>query len=338
MMQPLQRLIRGRMATAVPYYLALNLWRRLRNRWRLAHDHGGSTHASMSVDQSLAHIEAVYQTYCFFGDLGPEQICNKRILEVGPGDNLGVALRFLLDGAKEVVALDRFYSYRNNEQQTRIYRALQARYGPAYADLCASMIRVATTPPDRPAAFTGFRYIHGLGLEEARSIFPPAAFDLIVSTAVMEHLSNVDVSLAVMDYLLAPGGMMLHQIDFRDHGMFTTGGQHPLAFLTLAPRLWYHMTSEAGGAPNRTLMNHYREKMAVMRYTTDYHISLIISGSPIGNVWRRQLQLGVDYTEQDVGLLRQIRPRLRPEYRQLSDEDLLTAGLFLKARKPLTGS
>ena len=320
MIRKLQQIIRRQMTTAVPYYLALNSWRYLRNQWGIALDRGGSTHATMSTDQSIGHIDTAYQQYCFFGDLGPEQIRGKRVLEIGPGDNLGVALRFLMDGAKEVVALDRFYSHRNNDQQVRIYQAMQARYGAQHADLCTAMIGAATTPQDRSAAFAGFRYIHGIGMEEARTLFPPQSFDLIVSMAVMEHLYDVDTSLAVMDYLLAPGGIMLHEIDFRDHGMFTTGGQHPLAFLTLPSWLWYRMTSEAGGAPNRKLINHYRDKIGAMGYTADYHITQTLSGSPVTNAWRRQLQIGRDYTEQDLALLRQIRPRLQPECRKLPTE------------------
>jgi hypothetical protein len=39
-----------------------------------------------------------------------DMLQDKRVLEIGPGGNAGVALKFLLAGAKQVVCLDKFYS------------------------------------------------------------------------------------------------------------------------------------------------------------------------------------------------------------------------------------
>jgi hypothetical protein len=85
----------------------------------------GSTHEFWSLEKSVAYINRVYDEYLQFAGLTPEALRGMRILEVGPGDNFGVALKFLAAGAAKVVALDKFYSERNVEQQTRIYRELR---------------------------------------------------------------------------------------------------------------------------------------------------------------------------------------------------------------------
>ncbi|MGI8731735.1 MAG: hypothetical protein ACR2LM_00335 [Pyrinomonadaceae bacterium] len=46
-----------------------------------------------------------------------------KVFELGFGDNVGVALKFIAAGATKVVCLDKFYSKRNLEQQRKIYLA-----------------------------------------------------------------------------------------------------------------------------------------------------------------------------------------------------------------------
>jgi 2-polyprenyl-3-methyl-5-hydroxy-6-metoxy-1,4-benzoquinol methylase len=62
----------------------------------------------------------------------------------------------------------------------------------------------------------------GVGIEAANTEFEPATFDLIISRSVMEHTYQSDAAFRVMDWLLKPGGKMLHKIDFRDHGIFSS--------------------------------------------------------------------------------------------------------------------
>src|SRR6185369_6960874 len=90
----------------------------------------GSTHEFWSLEKSVDYIEKVYREYLEFAGIGPEALRGKRIFEVGPGDNFGVALKFLAAGAAKVVSLDKFYSERNVEQQTHIYQELRKQLSP----------------------------------------------------------------------------------------------------------------------------------------------------------------------------------------------------------------
>ncbi len=86
----------------------------------------GATHLEFSVDQSLAYIATQVDDYMLYGDLTPAMLRGKRDFELGFGDNVGVALRFLaVGGAERAVCLDKFYATRDQEQQRRIYAALR---------------------------------------------------------------------------------------------------------------------------------------------------------------------------------------------------------------------
>ena len=87
----------------------------------------GSTHLNSSVTDSLAYIEKQFADYITYAGLSRDALNGKRILELGPGDNLGVALKFLAAGADSVVCLDRFYSKRNAEHEREIYKALREK-------------------------------------------------------------------------------------------------------------------------------------------------------------------------------------------------------------------
>jgi hypothetical protein len=87
----------------------------------------GSTHAENRFDarHSIEYIKKLYHSYMDNGKLNEEELRGKRFLEIGPGDSFGVALLFLAKGVNQVVAVDRFYSPRNGEQERAIYAALR---------------------------------------------------------------------------------------------------------------------------------------------------------------------------------------------------------------------
>ena len=210
----------------------------------------GSTHEFWSLEKSVDYINLVHREYVEYSGLGAEAFRGSRILEVGPGDNFGVALKFLAGGAKQVVCLDKFYSERNVEQQTRIYHELRNQLSPdeqRVFDECIKLNGEIVLNEER------LKYIYGHGVEEADQILEPGSFDFIVSRAVMHNVYDVERGFEAMDRLLAPGGQMLHKIDMSDENMFSSRGMHPLTFLTIPERIYYLMASDSG-KPNRKLI------------------------------------------------------------------------------------
>ncbi len=311
----LRALIKRSVALTCAYYL-FDDWRARR---RLAADElateSGTRHKNLDIDASLAYVERVYGDYLTYGGLDR---FSGTIAEIGPGDSFAVALRILGGGADHVHAIDRWISRRDAEAQQRIYAMLAERHelGHLFDGAPAEeTIRNLTYHAGQPAE-TFFRES---GLR----------FDAILSRAVMEHLYDPLAALNDMAQSLAPGGVMIHRIDLRDHGMFA--GHHPLTFLTLPDGLHRNMTRGAG-RPNRFLAPSYRA------WLEGSGLSGSIAVSRLAGVDREQnpapweaLDTGVQ--AQALNCVRTIRPQLAKRFKAMRDEDLAVVGLVLVAHK-----
>lgn len=326
---PLKK-VAGQSKTLIILHRIVDNWRR-----RKAFESGqttnayGSTHESWSLEKSVAYINLVYREYLEYSGVTPEDFRGRRVLEVGPGDNFGVALKFLADGAAMVVSLDKFYSERNEEQQARIYRELRKELNPEQAAVFDESIKF-----DKELGLNKNRikYIYGHGIEEADKILEPESFHFIVSRAVLHNVYDIDQGFDAMDRLLAPGGYMAHKIDFSDENMFSSRGMHPLTFLTI-PEGIYRLMAKDSGKPNRRLVNDYRELMRKRGYDAKLFISTVVGVGAL-SPHKEKIERGVDYGNKTVSLIDEIRPKLALPYRKLAEEELAVAGIFLVARKP----
>jgi len=289
----------------------------------------GSIHTGRSLSESLAYINQVFDDYLTYSGIPLSLLREKRILEIGPGDNIGVALKFLLAGANQVVCLDKFYSKRDTEQQYQIYREMRAHLNDKERHIYDSIINLdgnITINTEK------LNYIHGVGIEEADKIVETGSFDLIVSRAVIEHLYDLDAAFSVMHSLLRSGGCMIHKVDFRDHGLFSDKGFHPLTYLTIPNPIYKLMTYDSG-KPNRRLFTYYRQKMAEFKYDSKILITRLLGTDDKIDPHRETLLPGVDYPESSISLIRDIRPRLQNGFKDMSDEDLMVQGIFIVAKK-----
>jgi SAM-dependent methyltransferase len=290
----------------------------------------GSTHARKSVAESLDYVDRVYRDYVFYGNLTREHIEGRRILEIGAGDNFGVALQFIAAGAAQVVTLDKFAARRDAGHTAAVYRGMRERMGNAEGrncDLAVDLSRGVRFNPGR------LQTIEGVGTEEADRVLAPESFSLIVSRAVLEEIHEIDRAFRAMDRLLEPGGRMLHKIDMSDYGAFSNYGMHPLEFLTI-PTAVYTLMSAYSGQPNRRRADYYRNKMRELGYSSSLLVTAVV-GEP-GEVLPHKpgVEEGIDYGAYSLDLVRGIRPRLAKPFRTVRNRDLLIAGVFLIARKP----
>ena len=288
----------------------------------------GSTHEFWSLEKSVAYINRVYDEYLQFAGLTPAALRDMRILEVGPGDNFGVALKFLAAGAAQVVSLDKFYSERNVAQQTRIYQELRKQLPVDEArvfDECIKLNGDIVLNEER------LQYIYGHGVEEADQILEPGTFDFIVSRAVLHNVYDIERGFEAMDRLLAPGGYMSHKIDLSDENMFSSRGMHPLTFLTIPEGIYYLMASDSG-KPNRKLIGDYREQLVKRGYETKILISTVLGAGAL-SPHKEQIEQDVDYGNPTLSLINEIRPRLAAPFRDRSDAELATTGIFLIGHK-----
>lgn len=303
----LARLVRRSRALACAYYL-IDDWRARR---RLAsgriETRSGRRHAALDLAASLAYIERVADDYLTYA--GRAAFAG-RVAEIGPGDSFGVALLALERGAAEVHTVDRYRTTRDPAREAAIHGALAARHGFDEATSRARIFEHAGQPAETYFARTDL------------------AFEWIVSRAVLEHLYDPLGALDAMLARLAPGGVMVHRIDLRDHGMFDG---HPLTFLTVPERLYGAMT-RGSGRPNRVLAPAYRAWLArqgvagSVRVTRLVGVADEVAPAPWGD-------LNPTARACACTAVSAIRPRLAAPFRAMVDEDLAVAGIVLVVTK-----
>lgn len=300
----------------------------------------GSTHERLDVSASVDYINAVFRDFLLYGGLTDEKLRDKRILELGPGDNVGVALRFVACGAREVICLDKFYSTHDVGHERNIYLELRKQLPEKERRDFDAAVQLENGLEFNKEKI---RYVYGTGAQDAEAVLQGRRFDLVISRGVIQEVYETDRAFAAMDKLLVPGGMMLHKIDLRDYGMFSQKGFHPREFLTI-PDFIYRLMAYDSDKPNRRMLDYYRNKMKELGYCAKLYITGVVEAEGYRGIQpeivphKTRLEYGVDYFEEHVEMIRLIRPRLATQFRTLTDQDLLAAAVFLVAVKPTSGA
>ncbi|CAB1276901.1 methyltransferase domain-containing protein [Candidatus Nitrosacidococcus tergens] len=250
--------------------------------------------------ESSSHEVACYFQNCFidyFNVLGissdaiPAYLSGKHVFEYGPGDIPGVALLMVAHGAERVTCIDRFPMLSFSPQNIKIMNQLMA-------DMSGEVLQRAKDcflENGNPSSGFSSRIqylVRPSGLSELHE-----EADLIISRAVLEHTNNLSASFTDMYQTLRKGGITIHEVDLKSHGLHR---KNPLDFLTWPNYLWSCMYSYKG-VPNRLRINHYRECIAATNFKT-----ILIQPTSIAN-------------EQDV---KSIRPYLAKSFQNISEEDL----------------
>lgn len=234
------------------------------------------------------------------------------IAELGPGDNYGMALVLLAGGAIAWHGVDRFRPNRDPAHAAAVHRVLAQRLGrPDLLRNDGARIE-GTTDHSGAAAETFFR-TSGL------------TFDAILSGAVLEHCEDPWIALDGMLAALRPGGIMVHIVDLRDHGLFE--GQPPLTFLTVPDPIYRRMVRNSG-RPNRFMYADYRSWADQAGVTCELEIY---------GVTGPERDFYPDRPEERAAALaavRAVRSRLARSMRAHPDSDLAVSGFSLVVRKP----
>ena len=147
---------------------------------------------------------------------------DRAVLEIGPGRDMGTALLIAALGATRVCAVDRFKGAWQDGWHDQFVGKLRGALGrltepadPAVLDMALDARRL-DVGPIRFAA----QAFESLG-DEAGD------FDVSVSHSTFEHFYAVDQAARTLAARTRPGGLGVHNVDFRDHANFGA----PLEFL-----------------------------------------------------------------------------------------------------------
>src|SRR5262245_58918133 len=167
--------------------IGAKLWHGVRGRMGLPYTADGVTHQERSIDDAVTYIEDVFAEYFEFAGREPDSVAGQSVLEIGPGDSLGVALLFAGHGARSVTCIDLFRPWRDDDKERRIVAELVARARPERAE----RMRACLDASGLVAAGT-IRYWSDVPIEAAGEHLIPGNFDLIVSRAVLQAARSID--------------------------------------------------------------------------------------------------------------------------------------------------
>lgn len=199
----------------------------------------GNRISKISADSAVRNHEEIYAVYRrYLRGRRPARVC-----EIGPGDSLGTGILFFSDGAESVTFVDRF-SIQPPATEKEVWAELFRRHAAALAPRFGSpkAVRAAIEVVDDVFAE---KFFTETGVR----------FDFICSNAVLEHLDDPLLALTRMYDALAPGGVMVHIVDLRNHGLFIR--YDPLFWLETPT--WLHRKFRRHSAkPNRVMLHAYK--------------------------------------------------------------------------------
>jgi hypothetical protein len=153
----------------------------------------------------------------------------KVVLEIGPGDALGLAPLFITAGAAGYIAVDRFLGDIWGIGAKGLYDELERLRGPFASGWREQVTLVRQS------------------IEKTLAGVPRA--DVILSFDVIEHLLDLPHAVRNMSSLLKSDGRMIHRVDYGPHGVWLSTDD-PLNFLSVPGWLWTAIGSNRG-YPNR---------------------------------------------------------------------------------------
>lgn len=263
------------------------------------------------IEADIAYARSVADIYLSRGPI------TGRVAEVGPGGSAAVALFLLAEGAEHVDLIDRFAFGHDPAAHARLCEAIIARE-PRLGALGLS-----------GTDFGGRIQFH-VGEAAAAEVFFRAhkGYEAICSCAVLEHLYDPLSALEAMVSALRPGGRMVHQVDLRDHGMFSAGAHHELTFLTIGDWLYPHMTRRRG-RPNRVLLHRYRETLTRLGLRFELLATHLVGIGAVDPA--PYLQLPAELRARAEAQVEEVRDKLAPEFKDVPASDLAVSSFRIVA-------
>jgi len=284
----------------------------------------GTVHSDLTVADSISYIDRVFNEYK--SEAGIDRFYG-RAAEIGPGDNCGVGLCLINDGCDSVDLVDRFYSRRNDIQHQEIYRRLIVK-----SDRLRSIMGDAVSEKE----FSGINRYYGNSASSEKFFNNNTGYDLIVSRAVLEHVVDPITSIKKMSAALNPGGLMMHVVDLKDHGMFTSVGYAPTKFLEI-PQWFYKEMTQAVGRPNRIPISAYRNIVSECGLDATFKVTQLIGQEKLDKPCLYE-EIDESDRQKAINCVASMRHRLARILRKETDKDLSIAGFFLVAKKSETKS
>ena len=190
------------------------------------------------VDTDAEYALECARSYLTIIPGGRKGLVQKAVLELGPGPSFATALVLKAWGAAMVAVSDRYLVQFDAKYHGALYRQI--------ANMLLVEDPTVNIKPLEICAEAGHLQeqvcSRELPLEHMSREFQ-SFFHFTFSNAVLEHLYSPNEALAALYTITAPGGLGVHQVDFRDHRNF----DQPLEYLLLDEMSFAQMFDQSHG-------------------------------------------------------------------------------------------
>ena len=273
---------------------------------RLTHQTGRGNEKESAIESAHYFFDCVND---YLSKLGIDKedcqdfLKDKKILEYGPGDTLGVALLMYAYGAESVECIDRFPLSTDSKKSSEIYLELINRLEKKYLERASSAFIEKGNPS------SGFKpelisySVQSNGLSGAVQ-----EYDLILSRAVLEHVNNLEGTILDIEQALKKGGISIHQVDLKSHGL---DRYRDFDFLSW-PQYLYKLMYSHKGFPNRWRVNKYLQLVEKSELK-------LVSITATGKL--------------ETKCINAIKDKLTSQFRSISTEELSWLGFWIILKK-----
>jgi SAM-dependent methyltransferase len=188
-------------------------------------------------------------------------LTGKRVLEIGPGNEVATAVLMILEGAKEVYLVDEVNEF--NSRHGRFFDR------PGYIEHIRKI-----SPKDEESEISSLEISSRIHIvpsyfcSDILGRFDGLKVDCIFSNNVLEHMRNLNDAFRTMRVLIKPGGTIFHRVDLSDHNYHVFNGSaslktfrenNELSYLRYSDKM-FRMLNDAKSIPmNRALLPKYIE-------------------------------------------------------------------------------
>ena len=204
----------------------------------------------------LKSLEDIYRPIRLFKYLisrsqGRLDITDKVVLEVGPGDSMGMGLLFLAHGAKKVYLVDRFKHIFWDDYDAIYYRNFLSEISNQDVPN-RSVVKEALRIKNGKIILNPDLLEYRLG-DAAKIPLEDSSVDFLFSNAVVEHVRHAELAVQEFARVTKDSGFNVHEVDLRDHFF----SKEPLRLLSYSDWLWDFMTCNRPGYSNRLRCSDY---------------------------------------------------------------------------------
>jgi SAM-dependent methyltransferase len=254
-----------------------------------------------------------YMTFKKFYEAALQQdmeVEDSYILEIGAGKPLGTGLLWKYAGAKNYTSIDKFIDVNlTNLWLERFNTLLEMNLVRKKEFNIRSLFHV-----DNGKLLTIPENINLIKDSFEEYPFKPNSFDLIYSGAVLEHLTNLENKLEKMHSILAEDGIMIHDIDLREHHThlrYVPDKNTSVDFLKYSTDEWNNLYPPGS--------EHYINRLRAI----DFKNIFIKSGFKF-----------IEFTPtQKMSLDNSVYNKIHPEFHNYSVEDLQILGIRVIVKK-----